>query len=134
MWHSNCSYKCNFAVTLLNLFVFSTLQIRFAWILKMDSFDEIAGSIKPDPTNAMILLAERSSQTNRSKALSILHQIEVEPISYEILRSEYPAIILIYLPVDDLPEAVLKLTGNGFTKMKAIHPMLQGKFGKTGGF
>jgi hypothetical protein len=88
----------------------------------MDSFDEIAGSIKPDPNHAMILLAERSSQTNRSKALSILHRIEVEPISYEILRSEYPAVILIYLPVDDLPGAVLKLTENGFTKMKAIHP------------
>jgi hypothetical protein len=93
----------------------------------MDSFDEIACRIKPDPYNAMILLAERSSQTNRSKALDILHQIEVEPISYEILRSEYPTIFIIYLPVDDLPEAVLKLTEKGFTKMKAIHPKFQGR-------
>lgn len=86
------------------------------------SFDDIAESITPESTHAKILLEERSPRLNRDKVLAVLKKQKIQPVSYELLHSEYPAIILLRIHADNLPELVLKLTENGFTKLKAIHP------------
>ena len=89
----------------------------------LKSFDAIANSITPEAKHAKILLEECSPRMNRDRMLSVLKNQEIKPISYEILWPEYPAIILLRIRTENLREVVLKLTENGFTKLKAINPL-----------
>ena len=89
----------------------------------LKSFDTVANSVAPGKKHAKILLAECSPRLNRDKVLSVLKNQKIQPISYEILRPEYPAIILMRIHTENLREAVLKLTESGFTKLKAINPL-----------
>ncbi len=88
----------------------------------LKSFDAIADSITPEAHYAKILLEESSPRMNRDKVLSVLKNQKIQPVSYEILHPEYPAIILLRIHAENLHEVVLKLTENGFTKLKAINP------------
>ncbi len=89
----------------------------------LKSFDAIANSITPEAQYAKILLEECSPRINRDRALSVLKNQEIQPVSYEILHPEYPAIILLRIHAENLREVVLKLTENGFNKLKAINPL-----------
>jgi hypothetical protein len=91
----------------------------------MSLFDTLADSITPDARNAMILLEEESRQVNTDRALALLRQVVTSPIRYEILREGYPAVVLIRLEREQVREAVLKLSANGFTKLKAVDPRRQ---------
>jgi len=88
----------------------------------MSLFDTLADSITPDARSAMILLEEESWQVNTDRALTLLRQVVTSPIRYEILREDYPAVVLIRLEREQVREAVLKLSANGFTKLKAVDP------------
>ena len=90
----------------------------------LKSFDAFSNSITPEKCYAQILLEECSPRLNRDRVLSVLKTQKIQPVSYEILQPEYPAIILLRLPAKHLSEVVLKLTENGFTRLKAINPLL----------
>ena len=88
----------------------------------LTTFDTIANAIAPEKRYAKILLEECSPRMNRDRILSVLQKQDIRPVSYEILRSEYPGIILLRIQADNLREAVIKLTENGFNRLKAVHP------------
>jgi hypothetical protein len=88
----------------------------------LNSFEAIADTLRPDDYYALILLAENNRQATYEKALEILQKLGFEGADHTLLREEYPAIVLIRLPAAHLREAVLKLTENGFTKLKGISP------------
>ena len=47
------------------------------------------------------------------------------PIGYKVLKKEFPAILLFRLSPEVLREAVLKLTENGFSRLKAINRQMK---------
>ena len=91
----------------------------------MSLFDTLADSFTPDSRSAMILLEEASRQDNTNRALALLREVVASPIRYEILREDYPALVLIRLEREQVRDAVLKLSANGFTKLKAVDPRRQ---------
>ena len=101
---------------------FCTLATAFAGnLIQMGIFDQIANSILPDGQHATMILEEESEKINGDRAFSILQQLSPAPIAYEILKKEFPAILLFRLSPEVLREAVLKLTENGFSRFKAIN-------------
>jgi hypothetical protein len=87
------------------------------------SFEDYAAAIRPEAGRAMILLEECSQEANQAKALAILGRLGAEPLAVDVLRSAYPAVILIRVPGEYVRQAVLKLTGSGFNKLKAVDPL-----------
>jgi hypothetical protein len=87
------------------------------------SFKDYAAAIRPEKGHAMILLEECSQEANQVKALAILRRLGAEPLAVEVLRSAYPAVILIRVPGEHVRHAVLKLTGSGFNRLKAVDPL-----------
>ncbi len=92
----------------------------------MSDFDNLAGSITPDPRRAMILLEETSREANKEQALDLVRQVVEGQIRFEILRDEYPAVVLIRLDREYVRDAVLKLSAKGYTKLKAVEPLRGG--------
>ena len=92
----------------------------------LNTFDAISNTITPDTRYAQILLEECSRRLNRDRVLSVLKSQKIQPVSYEILQPEFPAIILLRLTADNLGAVILKLTENGFTRLKAINPLAGG--------
>ena len=88
----------------------------------MSDFDKLAMSIMPDNRRAMILLEEASRAANKEQALDLVRQVVDGQVRFEILRDEYPAVVLIRLDRDHVREAVLKLSAKGYTKLKAVEP------------
>jgi hypothetical protein len=86
------------------------------------TFEEIARMIRPDGLVALILLEEQTAKANKERAMSIVKKIISGTLDYEIMREDFPAIMLFRLPAEHAREAILKLTESGFTKLKAIHP------------
>jgi hypothetical protein len=83
-------------------------------------FDRFAETIKPDSTWAILLLEESSIQSDWQKAYDLLHKITAESPVYDIVRRDYPALIIFRLRPEHLREAVLKLTEHGYNRLKAI--------------
>jgi hypothetical protein len=92
----------------------------------MSDFDKLAMSIMPDNRRAMILLEEASRAANKEQALDLVRQVVDGQVRFEILRDEYPAVVLIRLDRDHVREAVLKLSAKGYTKLKAVEPPRSG--------
>jgi hypothetical protein len=90
--------------------------------LILDSFDSISQTIKVHSHKAQILLEVKAEGETLEKALSILKDSGIPSVKYDVLREEYPLIILIFLSSDDMREAVLKLMEAGFTQLKGINP------------
>jgi hypothetical protein len=92
----------------------------------MTDFDNLAMSITPDARRAIILLEETSREANTEQALDLVRQIVGGQVRFEILRDEYPAVVLIRLNREHLRDAVLKLSAKGYTKLKAVEPLRAG--------
>ena len=92
----------------------------------MSEFDTLATSITPDTHRAMILLEETSREVNKEQALDLVHQVVDGQVRFEILRDEYPAVVLIRLDREHVRDAVLKLSAKGYTKLKAVGPLQVG--------
>lgn len=88
----------------------------------MSDFDKLAGSITPDKRRATILLEEISRKVNKDKALDLVRQVVDGQVRFEILRDEFPAVLLIRLDQEHVRDAVLKLSEKGYTKLKAVEP------------
>ena len=84
-------------------------------------FDHFAETITPDATRAILLLEESSRQSDWQKARELLRQISAESLVYDLVRQEYPALVIFRLRPEHLREAVLKLTENGYNRLKAIN-------------
>jgi hypothetical protein len=92
----------------------------------MSDFDKLALSITPDNRRAMILIEETSREVNKERALDLVRQVVDGQFRYEILRDEYPAVVLIRLDREHVRDAVLKLSAKGYTKLKAVEPPRSG--------
>jgi len=92
----------------------------------MSEFDTLARSITPDNRRAMILLEETSPELNKEQALDLVRQAIDGQVRFEILRDEYPAVVLIRLDREHVRDAVLKLSAKGYTKLKAVGPLKSG--------
>jgi hypothetical protein len=88
----------------------------------MSDFDKLAMSITPDNRRAMILFEEASRAVNKELALDLVRQVVAGQVRFEILRDEYPAVVLIRLDREHVRDAVLKLSAKGYTKLKAVEP------------
>lgn len=88
----------------------------------MSNFDKLAVSITPDKRRAMILLEEASRTVNKELAVDLVRQAVDGQVRFEILRDEYPAVVLFRLDREHVREAVLKLSAKGYTKLKALEP------------
>jgi len=92
----------------------------------MSEFDTLARSITPDKRRAMILLEETSRELDKVQALDLVRQAIGGQVRFEILRDEYPAVVLIRLDREHVRDAVLKLSAKGYTKLKAVGPLKGG--------
>lgn len=92
----------------------------------MSDFDKLARSITPDTRSAMILLEETSRVVNKEQALDLVRQVVDGQVRFEILREEYPAVVLIRLDREYVRDAVLKLSAKGYTKLRAVEPPRSG--------
>ena len=92
----------------------------------MTDFDNLAMSITPDTRRAIILLEEASREANKEQALDLVRQVVDGQVRFEILRDEYPAVVLIRLNREHVRDAVLKLSAKGYTKLKAVEPLRAG--------
>jgi hypothetical protein len=92
----------------------------------MSDFDKLAMSINPDTRKAMILIEETSRAVNKEQALDLVRQVVDGQVRFEILREEYPAVVLIRLDREYVRDAVLKLSAKGYTKLKAVEPPRSG--------
>ena len=90
-------------------------------ILHQSLFDHFAETIAPDSTHAILLLEESSKRSDWQKARDLLRQVTAESLVYDLVRQDYPALIIFRLRPEHLREAVLKLTENGYNRLKAIN-------------
>ena len=87
-------------------------------------FDQYAETIAPDSTRAVLLLEESSKRLDWQKARDLLRQITAETLVYDLVRQDYPALVIFRLKPEHLREAVLKLTENGYNRLKAINAQM----------
>ena len=84
-------------------------------------FDHFAETITPDSTHAILLLEESSKRSDWQRARDLLRRITAGLLEYDLVRRDYPALVIFRLKPEHLREAVLKLTENGYNRLKAIN-------------
>jgi hypothetical protein len=87
----------------------------------LDSFEEHAVLLQPNPCNAQILLELDAQGGTLEEALRILKTAGVETVRYAVIRREFPMEVLIQLSSRDMRGAVLRLSEAGFPKVKGIN-------------
>jgi hypothetical protein len=85
-----------------------------------DEFEEIADSIQPESHRAMLLLQESSRQANWRRAQDLIEEMTTEPVDCELVKEDYPAVIIFRLKPVYIRDAVLRLTEKGYHRLKAI--------------
>ncbi len=85
------------------------------------SFERLSETLAAHPSNSQILVEVQAQGNTLERALIILAELDMKPISQEIVKEDASACILMLLPNEDMNEAVLKLTEAGFTKVKGIN-------------
>lgn len=86
----------------------------------MDLFEEFAQRLTVHPQKAQILLALPDHQSAVERALTVLSSQKITCEESKLLNKANPAIILIFLPSEDLSEAVKALSEAGFTRLKGL--------------
>jgi hypothetical protein len=87
-----------------------------------DQFDDLAESLEVHPSKSQILIEVRSEECTLEKALIILEDLNIHQVQYQVLGEGIPLCILLFLPNEDMREAVFKLTEAGFTSVKGVNP------------
>ena len=85
------------------------------------SFDMLAEALVPDEKRAMILVQERAAGDGQT-VLQSLQTLVGERAEFRPMNDKAPLIYLVYLPAEQLHEAVLKLSEQGVTRLKAVQP------------
>jgi hypothetical protein len=86
----------------------------------MNYFDQLVNSSRPHQQKAQIFLEEDSRSNTVEEAINILKYDGSIFVDYEILKNEYPQIVRIFLPSEDMRKAVTKLLEAGFSKFHGI--------------
>jgi len=86
------------------------------------SFDTLAEALVPDENQAMILVQERAADDGQT-AMGSLRALAGNRTEFKKMNDEPPLIYLVSLPAELLHEAVLKLTEQGVTRLKAVQPV-----------
>jgi hypothetical protein len=94
----------------------------------VSTFEVFARQIAPDPRFGVILFQEGTGEANLKQALSALAALGIDPVDHELLQPAYPAVVLVRLESEMVREAALKLSENGFTRLKAIAPAPHSRF------
>ncbi len=90
-----------------------------------DKFDDLAESLEVHPSKSQILIEVRTEECTLEKALVILEDLNIHQVQYQILQKGDPSCILLFLPNEDMREAVFRLTEAGFTRVKGVNPNLK---------
>lgn len=85
-------------------------------------FDDLAKSLKAHSSKSQILMEARTAGYTLEKALAILEDLNINPVQHQVLQKGDPSCILLFLPDDDVREAVFRLTEAGFTRVKGVNP------------
>ncbi len=85
-------------------------------------FDMLAEALVPDEKQATILVQEKAAGDGKTVPQS-LQAIVGKQADFRAMNDKAPLIYLITLPAELLHEAVLKLTAQGVTRLKAVEPM-----------
>ncbi len=88
------------------------------------SFDMLAEALVPDEKRAMILVQEKVTD-NGQTVLQRLQALVGRGAEFKPMNDKAPLIYLVTLPAELLHEAVLKLTAQGVTRLKAVQPVAQ---------
>jgi hypothetical protein len=86
------------------------------------SFDTLAEALVPDENQAMILVQEGAADDGHT-AMGSLRALAGKRTAFKKMNDEPPLIYLVSLPAELLREAVLKLTEQGVTRLKAVQPV-----------
>ena len=87
----------------------------------MDTFEEDARLLRPDPRHAQILLELNEVGETLDKALGVLKRAGVAPLRFAPIQGKVPVRVLVTLPSRDMREAVLRLSEAGFSRVKGIN-------------
>ena len=89
---------------------------------EFDQFDDLAESLEVHPSKSQILIEVRSEECALEKALVILEDLNIHQVQHQVLQKGNPSCILLFLPNEDMREAVFRLTEAGFTRVKGVNP------------
>ena len=87
----------------------------------MDDFNQIVQSATPHQYRALIILEEEPMDNTLERAIEILKIEGLAPIECNILRENWPRIVQLLLPVEDMRMAVTRLSESGFTRLHGIN-------------
>ena len=90
-------------------------------MIARESFEVVSESLKPDPSNAQILLEAATGSPTLAEALEILEASGFEIARYEIIHRENCDLILIRLSMLDMRAAALRLSEAGFKKLVGMN-------------
>ncbi len=88
------------------------------------SFDTLAEALIPHKTQAMILLEEQAEDQGWI-LLENLRLLVGRRATFKKMNDTPPLIFLVCLPAERLYEAVIRLTEQGVTRLKAVGPVAQ---------
>ena len=87
-----------------------------------DQFDDLAESLEVHPSKSQIFIEVRPEEFTLDKALTILEDLNIHQVQHKVLQQGDPSCILLFLPNEDMREAVFRLTEAGFTRVKGVNP------------
>ncbi len=88
------------------------------------SFDTLAEALEPHKTHAMILLEEQAEDEGWI-VLENLRLLIGRQVTFKKMNDTPPFIFLVWLPAERLYDAVIRLTEQGVTRLKAVGPVVQ---------
>ncbi len=87
-----------------------------------DQFDDLAEALEVHPSKSQILIEVRPEECTLEKALIILENLNIYQVQHQVLQQGNTSCILLFLPNEDMREAVFRLTEAGFTRVKGVNP------------
>ncbi len=88
-----------------------------------DQFDDLAESLEVHPSKSQIFIEVRPEEFTLDKALTILEDLNIHQVQHKVLQQGDPSCILLFLPNEDMREAVFRLTEAGFTRVKGVNAL-----------
>lgn len=86
-----------------------------------DHFETIDQSLSPHPSKARILI-EINDKPGLETALNVLQNMGLDNVEHFIPWQEHPDRVLLHVDIEDVKEAVLRLSEAGFNRVKGINP------------
>ncbi len=87
-----------------------------------DRFSELADSLEVHPAKAQILIEIGSETDALQKVMDLLTKMGIQCVNHTVLSRENSPCILLYIPENDISEAVISLIEAGYVKVKGVNP------------